>query len=145
MLGALRRIQFKASASVSPEPSPTISKTISSLTPWIDNGRAASLPQNGYKAEMLSLSLSTCSLRVCRNVRDPCAVRNRRLTSVCIVSQAPPPPPKTKQAVMKKQMTDEESQKQYLDSLFQQKQDEVDSDEDDMRLKRRDQLDDDDW
>lgn len=46
---------------------------------------------------------------------------------------------------MKKQMTDEESQKQYLDSLFQQKQDEVDSDEDDMRLKRRDQLDDDDW
>lgn len=42
-------------------------------------------------------------------------------------------------------MTEEESQKKYLDSLFLQKQDEVDSDEDDMRLKRRDQVDDDDW
>ena len=46
---------------------------------------------------------------------------------------------------MKKQMTDEESQKQYLDTLFQQKQGEVDSDEDDLRLKRRDEVDDDDW
>jgi hypothetical protein len=46
---------------------------------------------------------------------------------------------------MKKQMSEEENQKQYLDSLFKQKQDEVDSDEDDARLKKRDLADDDDW
>jgi hypothetical protein len=61
------------------------------------------------------------------------------------VSEAPPPGPRVKQQLMAKQMTEEESQQAYLDSLFKHKQAEVDSDEDEQRIKQRDLDDDDDW
>lgn len=46
---------------------------------------------------------------------------------------------------MAKQLSEEESQQQYLDNLFKHKQAEVDSDEDDRRVRERDTADDDDW
>jgi hypothetical protein len=45
---------------------------------------------------------------------------------------------------MAKQLSEEESRQAYLDSLFKHKQAEVDSDEDDQRVKERDAADDDD-
>lgn len=60
------------------------------------------------------------------------------------VSEAPPPPPRVKQQILAKQQSAEESQQAYLDSLFKHKQAEVDSDEDEQRVKERDAADDDD-
>ena len=64
-----------------------------------------------------------------------------------LVSEAPPPTPKSKAKVFAKQLTKEDSEKAYLDSLFKNKQAEVDSDEDEERLRKRNALADvdDDW
>ena len=62
------------------------------------------------------------------------------------MSQAPPPTPKSKTQSYAKQLSKEDSEQQYLDSLFKNKQAEVDSDEDEERLRHRNAVaDDDDW
>lgn len=65
--------------------------------------------------------------------------------SMPLLSEAPPPAPRIKQQVAAKKLTEEQQQQQYLDDLFKSKQAEVDSDEDDLRVKKRDNIDEDDW